>query len=81
MGGPGDLRGDGLDRLPPRYAQALRMARAGRTPKEIAEELEVSIEALPALLTLAEAKLARASEDDTPAQENSWTREDDRRKR
>jgi DNA-directed RNA polymerase specialized sigma24 family protein len=75
------MRGDGLERLPPRYAQVLRMARAGRAPKEIAEELEVSLEALPALLTLAEAKLARVSEDDTAAQETWWTREDGRRKR
>lgn len=49
-----------LDRLPPTYAAFLRLERAGVALEVIAEQLEVTPEALPLLAELAHAKLAQA---------------------
>lgn len=44
--------------LPPKYAEALRLRREGRTGVDIAARLEVPPESIDVLLQLAEAKLA-----------------------
>jgi DNA-directed RNA polymerase specialized sigma24 family protein len=48
-----------LDRLPAAYASALRLRRSGAGDTVIAEALEIDIDAVPALLELATAKLTR----------------------
>jgi len=52
---------DELAVLPERYATALRLARTGATPTRIADDLEIPVESVAALLVLAEAKLDTAT--------------------
>ena len=53
--------------LPPAYATALRLRSAGGTNAEIARCLDIDEDAIPALLRLADAKVAeRLARDTTP---------------
>jgi DNA-directed RNA polymerase specialized sigma24 family protein len=54
--GPPDAPATNLDRLPPSYRRALELDAAGEPPVRIADELDVPVEAVPALLRLARAK-------------------------
>jgi hypothetical protein len=53
-----DARTQAIDRLPTSYAVALRLREAGAADDLIASALGIEAVSLPALLTLAEAKLA-----------------------
>ena len=61
-------RADAASELPIAYQRALELAAEGRSPVEIADELGVEPEAVPALLTLAEAKLDRLLEEEESRQ-------------
>lgn len=54
-------RAQALQRLPLPYATALRLRDAGMADKEIAERVEVDLDALATFMRVAEAKLAAAS--------------------
>jgi DNA-binding CsgD family transcriptional regulator len=49
--------------LSPVYREALRLEAAGETDEAIAAALDITVEAVPALLLLAERKRARAESD------------------
>jgi DNA-directed RNA polymerase specialized sigma24 family protein len=53
---PADARTTNFDRLPPAYRRALELDAAGAPPARIGEQLDVPVEAVPALLRLARAK-------------------------
>lgn len=60
MGPPGKPEADrdqALAALPQTYARALELRTAGRTPEQIAADLDIPPAAVPALLRLADAKL------------------------
>ena len=59
---------DPYDALPDAYATALRMQAAGATADDLARRLNIDRDAVPALLRLADAKLA---EQHTPAARNA----------
>ena len=50
---------DAASRLPNSYRVVLELVAEGRAPEVIAERLGVELEAVPALVELAQAKLAR----------------------
>lgn len=52
-------RAAAIEDLSPRYGEAVRLAEAGHDHDSIAAQLEVAPESVPALLEIAEAKLAR----------------------
>ncbi|HEY8524592.1 MAG TPA: hypothetical protein VIL48_06495 [Acidimicrobiales bacterium] len=52
-----------LDSLAPPYARALRLAAAGATHDEIADDLGIEVAAVAALLEIGARKLARALAD------------------
>lgn len=54
---------DGDASISPVYRQALRLEAAGETHEAIAAALDITVEAVPALLLLAERKRARAESD------------------
>jgi hypothetical protein len=56
---------DGSPALSPVYREALRLKAAGEDDEAIARALDLTVEAVPALLLLAERKLARAEADPT----------------
>lgn len=57
---------EALALLPVSYAAALRLRQAGIEPADIAEHLDVPLEALAPLLAIAEAKLARLLQQAAP---------------
>jgi DNA-directed RNA polymerase specialized sigma24 family protein len=50
-------RAEALELLPESYARALTLRENGRCPADIAEELDIVVEAVAPLLHIAEAKL------------------------
>jgi DNA-directed RNA polymerase specialized sigma24 family protein len=52
-------RAEALKLLPEAYARALTLRERGAGPVDIAGDLDIVVEAVPSLLRLAEAKLAR----------------------
>lgn len=56
----------GFDELPELYARGLRLARSGQDDAGIATELGIEQAAVPSLLRLAEAKLARVRRGSQP---------------
>ncbi|HEU5160986.1 MAG TPA: hypothetical protein VFU43_28575 [Streptosporangiaceae bacterium] len=52
-------RADALELLPETYARALTLRGRGASPADIAGELDIVVEAVPPLLRIADAKLAR----------------------
>jgi DNA-directed RNA polymerase specialized sigma24 family protein len=52
-------RAEALLLLPEAYARALTLREGGASPADIAGDLDIVVEAVPSLLRLAEAKLAR----------------------
>jgi hypothetical protein len=52
--------------LPPAYGEALRRRAAGESDEAIAAALDVAVEAVPALLLLAERKIAGRDPDPDP---------------
>jgi hypothetical protein len=60
--------GAGFDELPELYALGLRLARSGQDNASIATQLGIEPEAVPSLLRLAEAKLARILRETEPPQ-------------
>jgi len=68
----GDAAEAALERIPPAYARALRLRAAGSDQVDIAQQLGVEPEAVPAFLMIAEAKLAGVVLDARPdAQETN----------
>lgn len=61
------IRDQELDQLPAAYAAALRLRAAGADDAGIAARLGLPPEAVPLLLTIAEAKLARLTENPDPS--------------
>lgn len=61
-----EAREAALERIPTAYARALRLRDGGSDQLDIAEQLGVEPEAVPALLTIAEAKLAGVIMDARP---------------
>jgi DNA-directed RNA polymerase specialized sigma24 family protein len=60
---PADLRA--LERLPPAYADALRLRQYGETDEAIAAQLGIEREAVEPLVRVAEAKLAALVDPDS----------------
>jgi DNA-directed RNA polymerase specialized sigma24 family protein len=60
---PADVRA--LERLPPTYAEALRLREHGKTDVAIAAELGIEPEAVEPLVRVAEAKLAALVDPDS----------------
>ncbi|HZB32513.1 MAG TPA: hypothetical protein VE465_20315 [Streptosporangiaceae bacterium] len=52
-------RADALPLLPEAYARALILRERGASTGDIADDLDIVVEAVPSLLRLADAKLAR----------------------
>jgi orotate phosphoribosyltransferase-like protein len=58
------------DRVPSTYQRVKALVDDGVAPEEIAARLNIEVNAVPALIELATAKFARASEDARRSEEN-----------
>jgi DNA-directed RNA polymerase specialized sigma24 family protein len=67
-------RDEAVERLPVTYQRIIALLDADEPPDEIAKRLDIDPSEMPALITLATAKLERATDDPTPTDSNPMTR-------